>query len=151
MSCAHVSQYNNPSRQPQTGILIRVGMIQEWSRIYFKVSCVLETFPEKQSWASKGPQTRCFNCCETFDVQCSSKAICWVTSLEINLVEYVHMDRTEHFGFRSNLVLICICSSKHNLFGNCHFWYYREHELIHWRYNLKSSPMLGTSRRGFWF
>ena len=31
------------------------------------------------------------------------------------------------------------------------FWDYRENELIHWRYIFKSSPMLGSTRRGFYF
>ena len=33
--------------------------------------------------------------------------------------------------------------------GKVTFWDYRENELIHWRYILKSSPMLGSTRRGF--
>ena len=35
--------------------------------------------------------------------------------------------------------------------GKITFWDYRENELIHWGYILKSSPMLGCSRRGFYF
>ena len=35
--------------------------------------------------------------------------------------------------------------------GKVTFWDYRENELIHWGYILKSSPMLGCSRRGFYF
>ena len=35
--------------------------------------------------------------------------------------------------------------------GKVTFWDYRENQLIHWGYILKSSPMLGCSRRGFYF
>ena len=35
--------------------------------------------------------------------------------------------------------------------GKVTFWDYREHELIHWRYILKSSPMLGSTPQGLLF
>ena len=38
---------------------------------------------------------------------------------------------------------------KKEFWGKVTFWDYRENELIHWRYILKSPPMLGCSRRGF--
>ena len=40
---------------------------------------------------------------------------------------------------------------KKDFWGKVTFWDYRENELIHWRYVLKSYPMLGCSRRGFYF
>ena len=35
--------------------------------------------------------------------------------------------------------------------GKVTFWDYRENELIHWRYILKSSPMLGSTPQGLLF
>ena len=40
---------------------------------------------------------------------------------------------------------------KNNIFLKITFWDYCEHEFIFWRYVLKSSPMLGCSRRGLYF
>ena len=36
----------------------------------------------------------------------------WVTNLENHLVEDVHMDHTDHLGFRSIFILICKFKSK---------------------------------------
>ena len=79
-------------------------MIQGWSRTYLEIISVLET----TSKVHVGSQNLIFH----FFLKPSmfilhQKLIFGVTSLEINLVEYAHMDRTDHLGFRSNSMLTC--------------------------------------------
>ena len=47
----------------------------------------------------------------------SQKLMFLITNLEINLVEYVHMDHTGHFSFRSNVILIWEIFPKKNGLG----------------------------------
>ena len=68
-------------------------MTQEWSRIYLEIISVLET----TSKANIGPQ-HIFLKISFFSVL--QKLILGVTNFEIHLVEYVHMDHTDHLGFR---------------------------------------------------
>ena len=74
-----------------------------------------------------------------------------VTNLEIYPVEYVHMDHTDHLGFRSNFILICKFPSSFHFLGKSHFLRLSWKWINSLEVYSESSPMLGTARRGFCF
>ena len=74
-----------------------------------------------------------------------------VTNLEIYPVEYVHMDHTDHLGFRSNFILICKFPSSFHFLGKSDFLRLTWKLINSLEVYSESSPMLGTARRGFCF
>ena len=75
-----------------------------------------------------------------------------VTSLKNHHVENIHVDHTNHFVFCCNKTHLDMDTLPENTcWGKVTFWDYREHELIHRMYILKSSPLLGSSHRGIYF
>ena len=70
-------------------------MTQEWSRVYFKVSLILETTLK----VNFGVQNLIFHISENLISHFPSKKLTFgVTNLKIHLVEYVRMDHMGHFS-----------------------------------------------------
>ena len=114
-------------------------MIAEDCRIFLKVILVLERPSETRCWTSNG----FFNVCDLpVFFQCSPKTqfldhkcqdLSWTT-----LVFSKNRPGMEKHYQKNKTSKSYVC-------------YYRENELIHWGYILKSSPTLGCSRKGFYF
>ena len=92
-------------------------MAQESSRIYLKVILVLE----QTSKVMLGPKTEFSFILKTLIFSFRHKLALGVSNLEIHLVEYVHMDHTDHLGVRPNLMLICKFKSTNHVWRTDHF------------------------------
>ena len=72
-------------------------MTQECSKIYFKVILILETASKVNVWVQK------LTCSYFQKLEFSvfrQKLTFRITNLTIHLVEYVHIDHTDHFRVR---------------------------------------------------